>query len=250
MFNKSIYTLKKISLALACFVMLFACNEDVTLSFTDQTVEKTESAIVTITYPKADGTKAIADQINKSIENFLANEINMSEKRNNDLTLNEAIAGFEKEYAIFKEDFSDSTQEWEALIESEVNYESDQIISIAVNSYLDTGGAHGNSHVSFLNFDKKTGKRLMQSDIIKDRNGLKKLAQPYLEKMTKPLSNDEEVQDLFFGEDFQLPETIGFNDEGVIMLYNVYEIASYAQGITEFTIPYSEAQPFLNISLE
>ena len=229
--------------------MLFACDEDVTISFTEQSIEKTENAKITINYPKAEGNEAVADRINKTVENFLANEINMSEKRDKNLSLEEAVEGFDTEYKEFKIDFNDSTQEWEALIESEINFESDYIICIVVKSYLDTGGAHGNSHISFLNFDKKTGKRLMQTDIINDSEGLKNIAKPYLERATKSLSNDEEVQDLFFGEAFQLPETIGFNSKGMVLLYNVYEIASYAQGVTEFTIPYEEAKPFLNIEL-
>ncbi len=241
--------MKKIISVLICLPLLFACEEDVSISFTEQSIESKNNAHITINYPKAEGNEAVADRINKTVENFLANEINMSEKRNKNLTLDEAVKGFDTEYKRFKDDFNDSTQEWEALIESEINYESEHIICIAVNSYLDTGGAHGNSHISFLNFDKKTGNRLTQSDIIKDQQGLKQLAKPYLEKMTKPMSNDEDIENLFFGEDFQLPETIGFNSEGLILLYNVYEIASYAQGVTEFTIPYKDVQPFLAIEL-
>ena len=40
---------------------------------------------------------------------------------------------------------------------------------------------------------------------------------------------------------------MGFNENGIILLYNVYEIASYVQGVTEFTIPYAEANPYLKI---
>ena len=56
------------------------------------------------------------------------------------------------------------------------------------------------------------------------------------------------MEDFFFGKDFQLPETLGYSDEGLIVLYNPYEIASYSQGIIEFTIPYSEISSFLNIN--
>ena len=249
MFNKSISTLKNISLFLCVFIALFSCKEDTAVSFIDTTIEKSENAKINITYPKAEGNEKVADRINKTLENFLANEINMSEKSDKNLSLEEAIKAFDNEYKTFKEDFSDSTQEWEALIESEVNYENETILCVTVNSYLDTGGAHGNSHVTFLNFTKASGQRLERTDIIKDEEGLKKLAFPYFEKATKPLSNDEEVQDMFFGEAFHLPENIGFNAEGVILLYNIYEIASYAQGVTEFTIPYAEAKPFLKIEL-
>ncbi len=251
MFNNYAITLKKFSLFLGVFLVLFSCKKDsIPLSFSDQSIEKTQNANITISYPKAEGDKIISTNINKTIENFLANEINMSEKTDKALTLDEAIKGFDQEYKAFKDDFSDSTQQWEALIESEVNYESENIICVTVNSYLDTGGAHGNSHVTFLNFDKKTGKLLKREDIITDEDAFKDIAKPYFEKATKPLSNDESEEDMFFGEAFQLPENIGFNSGGVILLYNVYEIASYAQGITEFTIPYKEAKPFLKINLE
>lgn len=249
MFNKSTSTLKKISLSLAVLIVVFSCKDDTEISFTDTTIEKTENAKINITYPKAEGNEKVADRINKTIENFLANEINMSEKSDKNLSLDDAIKAFDGEYKSFKKDFSDSTQEWEAMIESEVNYDSGKILCITVNSYLDTGGAHGNSHVTFLNFNKISGELLKTKDIITDAEGFKKMAIPYFEKATKPISNDEEVQDMFFGEAFQLPENIGFNEKGVILLYNIYEIASYAQGVTEFTIPYSEAKPFLNIEL-
>ncbi len=55
------------------------------------------------------------------------------------------------------------------------------------------------------------------------------------------------MEDYFFGNDFQLPESLGFSDEGLIILYNPYEIASYSQGIIEFTIPYDTINDYLNI---
>jgi hypothetical protein len=42
-----------------------------------------------------------------------------------------------------------------------------------------------------------------------------------------------------------MPANIGYNDEGVIFLYNVYEIAPYARGIIEFTMPFETISEFL-----
>lgn len=248
--QRSATALKKISLLFCVFLVIFSCKKDQPLSFNNETIEKTQNAMININYPKAEGDDAIADRINKTIENFLANEINMSEKLDSKLSLEEAVKGFDDEFKSFKEDFSDSAQQWEVSVESEVNYETDSFICITVNSYLDTGGAHGNSRVTFLNFDKKTGNLLKRDDILNNETAFKAIAKPYFDKATQPLSDDEAVQDMFFGEDFQLPENIGFNGKGVILLYNVYEIATYAQGVTEFTIPYSEAKPYLKIKLE
>ena len=47
---------------------------------------------------------------------------------------------------------------------------------------------------------------------------------------------------------FELPESLGYSDEGLIILYNPYEIASYAQGIIEFSIPYEDVNSFLNVN--
>lgn len=247
MFNNSISPLKNISLLLGAFLILFSCKKDSPLTFHEQNIETSENAIVDITYPKAEGMEDIADKINATIENFLANEINLTESPDQNLTLEKAMKGFDNEYKEFQEDFSDSMQIWEVLIESEVIYESENIVCISVSSYLDTGGAHGNSRVTFLNFDKNTGQRLEQQDILKDIAEFKKLVQPYFKKATKSLSDEETIQDPFYGEGFQLPENIGYSEVGIILLYNVYEIASYAQGVTEFIIPYEAAKPYLKL---
>jgi hypothetical protein len=73
------------------------------------------------------------------------------------------------------------------------------------------------------------------------------LVKQYFKKETASKTSDSS-ENYFFGEDFKLPENIGFNDEGVIFLYNTYELSSYAQGITEFTIPYNEISKFIKIN--
>ena len=59
---------------------------------------------------------------------------------------------------------------------------------------------------------------------------------------------NEVIEDYFFGEPFHLPDNIGYSEEGLILLYNVYEIASYAQGYTEFRIPFSELNTYLKVN--
>lgn len=248
MFNKNAIVLKKIGPILIAFLIIVSCKEEPTpLTFKDQSIERKVNAIIDIHYPKAEGHEAVAKKINTSVENFIANEINMNEDPDEKLTLEVAIQAFDNEYKSFKSDFSDSTQQWEAIIESEVNYDSDNVITIAVNFYMDTGGAHGNSRITFLNFDKKTGDLLEQGDIISDKEVFKDFVRPYFEKATKSLSNEDAVEDPFYGEGFQLPENIGYSDQGLILLYNVYEIASYAQGVTEFNIPFEQAKPYLKV---
>lgn len=237
--------MKKISILICLNFVLLTCKDDVKLTFEEQQLEQSVGAIVAINYPKAKGDNDVAAKINEHIEHFLANEINLGQDEIKDISLKDAVKNFDNEYRLFKHDFADTSQQWEVSIESEVTYEDEHLICVAVNSYLDTGGAHGNEHVTFLVFDRLTGNRLKPSDFIKDAEEFAKLAEPYFKNETKPLTIDEDIEDYFFGEGFQLPENIGFSENGVILLYNVYEIASYTQGVTEFTIPYDKAKPFL-----
>ena len=113
--------------------------------------------------------------------------------------------------------------------------------------YTDTGGAHGNDNITFLNFNPENGKLFSNKELINNFDGFKTLAESYFLDHMK--NEDSDIEELFFGKPFQLPKNIGFNDKGIILLYNVYEIASYNQGYTEFFIPKEKAKAFLNIEL-
>ena len=82
---------------------------------------------------------------------------------------------------------------------------------------------------------------------IKNKIDFIKLSEIYFNLKLQEKLKENGFNDYFFGDSFQLPENIGFSDEGVILLYNVYEIAPYSEGITEFTIPFEEALPYLKL---
>ena len=50
---------------------------------------------------------------------------------------------------------------------------------------------------------------------------------------------------MFENDKFQLPQTYFYTPNGFLLFYNVYEIASYAQGNFEVLIPYDEIKPYL-----
>jgi len=131
-------------------------------------------------------------------------------------------------------------------IDSFVN-KNTKLIWVSLQSYVDTGGAHGNGRLSYLNFNPQTGALLKQNDIISNLSQFKKIAKTAFEEQTKPKDDDETIEDFLFGEDFQLPANIGFTKEGLTLLYNNYEIASYAQGITKIVLPYDQLNGLLKV---
>lgn len=229
-------------------LMVIACNKDVKLNFKNQQIEKSTDAKIAINYPKAFGTKTVADNINEHIEHVIANEMNMADTQENDISLSDAVSQFDKEYKTFKNDFQDTNQQWEVKVDGNVTYESPEIISMSLQSYIDTGGAHGNSKITYLNFNPETGNHLKPNDIISNQSEFKKIAEKAFKEQTKPKDDGETIEDFFFGEDFQLPSNIGFTTDGLLLIYNNYEIASYAQGITEIVLPYSQIKEFLKVN--
>lgn len=248
MFNKLII-MQKNGVIFLIFIILISCAVEAKLIFKEYSLSKTEHAIIDINYPRAEGLEPTANVINTTIETYIAEQINMSEDSLTSLSIDAVVKQFDHEYIVFKEEFPESVQKWEALIDSEVTYESIELICVAVNSYLDTGGAHGNSYIEFLNFNPENGSTLELTDLINNIKEFTSLVEQFYLDETEEVTNSEGFGDSFFGKGFQLPESIGFSDEGIIILYNTYELASYSQGITEFTIPYEEASSFLKFGL-
>lgn len=240
MFNKCTLSLKKIILPLIILIFISSCKDEIKpIEFETVLIKNTYEADIEVAFDKAKVNSEAAKSINTHINTAILKSIPISEKVVPQ-TIEEALKDFDTEYNSFKNDFEDSEQTWVLAIETEVLYKTKSIITLGLSVYSDTGGAHGNDTIQFLNFNPETGILLAKKDIISDMNGFKELSKSYFLDHMKNEGSD--ISEFFFGKPFQLPENIGFNDEGVILLYNVYEIASYNQGYTEFVIPWDKVQ--------
>jgi hypothetical protein len=240
--------LKKASLTILVLLLLISCKKEVQVDFSEDTIETSEGADIALNFPKAEGTKEITFRINQTLENSIINQINISENENTDGNLYDAIAKFNYEYKRFKNDLPEYAQHWEAFVDGEVTYRSPEMISIAMTTYLNTGGAHGNTNVRFFNFNSQTGQLYNKQDLVSNIQELSEVIEKKLKIDLQAVGDTEFIEAIFFGKHFQLPETFGFSDEGLIILYNPYEIASYSQSAVEFTIPFSEVDLFLKIN--
>ena len=238
--------MRKKILLLLTLTFIYACEEKAPISFSESSLQFNDNALIEINVPKAQGNDDLSQAINAKIDAHIANALSFSEEDVEGLTLNEAVQQFDTEYKAFKDDFEESKLIWEAVFDGEVTYQSPEVICIAINSFLNTGGAHGNMNISFLNFNPQDGTLLGVDDIIADKSGLTELAKTYFKEEAQ-LESEEGYGDYFFGEEFHLPANIGFSDDGLILFYNVYEIASYAVGVTEFTIPFEDVEAYLKI---
>lgn len=231
---------KKNISALCLIFFIFSCEDDSSIIFLDSTFTTKNNTIVEVNTPIANGNTEISSLINTTLKNTIITTLQIGDAEHaSHKSIEESISGFNNEYKDFINDFPDSAQQWEAQIDGEVLYQSPNIISIAITSYINTGGAHGNLNIIFNNFDAATGNRIQNNQLLKDKDTFKKMALPYFKKAT------ENKEAIFESDSFELPKNITYSDEGIILLYNTYEIAPYSTGIIEFTIPYNKANPFL-----
>lgn len=226
--------------SICCFLVLFNCNKEQKIGFSDINITADNNTIVDVNIPEAHGDKTVSNQINSEIQKAIISALHIGNPDEiTSSSLEESITSFNNEYNGFKSDFPETAQLWEAQIDGEVMYQSPEIISIAMTSYTNTGGAHGILNISFLNFDSKTGQRIQNNQIFNDAEAFKTLAHPFFIDATKNKSL------LIDYKQFELPTNIGYSEEGIVLLYNTYEIAPYSSGILELAIPFGDAEPYL-----
>src|SRR5690606_13397299 len=179
--------------------------QELKTTFSETHITTKTNKLVAVNIPRAMGDGTVSTSINSEINKVVMDALEVGDTHSStSKSVEESINAFNEDYNAFNNDFPDSTMLWEAQIDGEILFESAEIISISVTSYINTGGAHGNTIVAFLNFNAQTGKRLQNSNLIKNNDGFKWLAASYFKKNI----TDEDI--LFKPDNFQLPENMGY----------------------------------------
>ncbi|NNH77588.1 DUF3298 domain-containing protein [Acinetobacter sp. ANC 5380] len=105
--------------------------------------------------------------------------------------------------------------------------------TFAIQTYTySSGAAHGMHHQEFVNFDLKTKKRLALQDIL-----VKGAEQQVLDTLYD--SNSMWLdQHSIERTKLQLSDNFYYGANGIVFVYPLYELASYAEGMTELSLPY------------
>ncbi|MER3375616.1 MAG: DUF3298 and DUF4163 domain-containing protein [Allomuricauda sp.] len=200
---------------------------------------------ITINIPHALDDTGVATAINRSLREEVIALLSFSE--NEDVgDIDQAIASFTDSYKELKTKFPDEIG-WEAKINGEIIYEDANLVTIVVNSYTFTGGAHGYGSTSYLNFDKRKGTELENWELFDDPEGFEKFAETKF-RIQEDIPQDSNINAtgfMFEGDMFHLPYNVGYTQDGVQLIYNQYEVASYADGPIVLTLPYAEVNVYL-----
>lgn len=118
----------------------------------------------------------------------------------------------------------------------EVINENDDFVSVTFTSYNYTGGAHGMSTTYGVVFDKETGKRVPYTHFT-DKVNAKQLKEDILEGKVKVFTADLKTESKApFLQDYKAFKVsknyIVDKDGHVYLMYQPYELDSYAAGVT------------------
>lgn len=243
----------------ACVVLalvLFSCKKEQkeTLTFKSTVLHSetcTTCPAVSITIPEAIENTPLALAINEAVTQAVILELIYDDAIDVN-TLEEAIQSFKNGFLELKEMYPDESLGWEAKIDGEVSYEDKAIATVKLDSYIFTGGAHGQSTTRFLNFDKKKGELIETSDLFaEDAQFLGYVETKFRTQEKIPEGTSINSTGFMFENNaFYLPENIGYTQKGILLLYEQYEVASYAEGPIELLLPYPEVQGFLTVKPE
>ncbi|WP_188049420.1 DUF3298 and DUF4163 domain-containing protein [Flavobacterium sp. GP15] len=204
---------------------------------------------ISVKIPVADGVPVVADSINKKVFSVLKEIVYFGEKPYTSKDYNGLLTSFINSYEKLQKEYPNDKFGWEADIKGSVKYQSENILNIEINHYTYTGGAHGYQGLRSLIFDINTGKSISNDQLFTNREAFKAFAEKkFRAKYKIPANKPINATGLMFEkEKFQLPQNIFFTDKGLLLYYNSYEVASYADGTKEILLSYKEVNDYLAI---
>lgn len=121
-------------------------------------------------------------------------------------------------------------------------YSAAKFTSVMLAAYYFTGGANGYNNVFYLNFDNQTGEIIPIEKLID-------LTPELLQEVRKKFclvreisitATESEAKMFIPPSELPFPKEIGFNTQGVVFFYNLYEVGPRYSGSTEVIIPYDK----------
>lgn len=247
--------MKKILFLFACTFILVSCN-DKTLEFKTETYTDTtdlpcadKCPTVEVKIPVAKEGTIAADSINKRIFEVVKGIVYFGEKPYTSTGYKDLLHSFISSFEDMQKEFPKDTFGWEAKIEGSIAYQTEHVLNIRIDHYTFTGGAHGYQGVRSLLFNPENGKIITNEDLFNDVDAFTSFAEQKFRAKYK-IDKNAEINStglMFENETFALPFTILFNAKGLLLYYNSYEAASYADGAKEIQLTYAELEPYLKV---
>jgi hypothetical protein len=200
-----------------------------------------------IAYPDpVEGPAALRHNFQGFLQDYLVSTLNgINTSPNDETQVSEAIERLFADYQRHREQFPKASFPWEVEIEGRIIYQSDRYLTLQMNHYEYTGGAHPNGWVNYAVFDPQTGQQPRLDQIVSNQKEIEQLGEVIFraEQGIGPKEDLNQIGFHFEGGEFYLPDNFGVTAEGLIFHFNPYEIAPHVVGPISFVVPLESVQP-------
>jgi hypothetical protein len=222
-----------------------------TLLYTYQTIKErapdcgnkpdTSCSLAKIIYPVFTGQDALNDTVNSRLLDIYSN----GDKP--DKSLQEQAKNFVGTYMADTVHKNNPDMVYTLESTAAVVRQDSSLITIQIDGYVFSGGAHGSTYTGFLNWNTKANKKIGLNDLFSP--GYEAKLRAIGEKIFRAdekLSDTSSLRNYFFKDQkFSLNDNFLITPVGIQFLYNEYEIKSYAEGQTTLLIPYTQIKSLL-----
>mgnify|MGYP001805983742 CR=1 FL=1 len=154
---------------------------------------------------------------------------------------------FDMNREAYNPEFSTATFSWEKKYGFEVGRNDGGVLCLGFSTYAFTGGAHGMQVNTVQNFDLVTGKSIELQNII-DTARFNQLTEILTLKLKKDLNlklEDSLQNHGYFTNSITPTTNVWMLQDGLLFVYNPYEIAPYSFGRTQIFVGYDQVKHLL-----
>ena len=227
-----------------------------TLQF-DKTIEEAPSIAIDISIPVV---KSLNKDISKKLDKTLASMIFEDEENSLDKAVQDFCRNRKEEFVLYINelinddgdnisDFSGFFYNFYYYITANAESGWNGYINYTVTQEVYEGGAHPNSYKSTIIFNPIDGNRVTLDDILKP--GYKEALTTLLTAKLFEQNNVRSIQEaqdagfFIYEPGVPIPSNYTFGNNGIVFIYNTYEIAPYVFGAIHLTLTYDELKDLL-----
>lgn len=158
-------------------------------------------------------------------------------------TFSDLAEAFVEGYTLFAAEFPDNPAKWFFEIDGDSSAVGEEYFTLRLRFDEYMGGAHPNSFTLLQTYRLSDGELVDVRDAV-DEDDLRERAEAAFRQKYE-LEAGQSLNDAgFMFEDgvFILPENMALTEDGILLIYNPYEVASYDLGYTVLRLPL-EAKP-------
>lgn len=202
-----------------------------------------------VLYPKKSTRDQLHSSIDLAITNFLLND--SITIRDPELLIENIAFDFFESYRAATDGVPNIEQtasfNWEKKLTMEARYNENNLLTMKMDKYGFTGGAHGVNITLYRVFNLLDDTPLELKDIF--ISGYEEQLIAILDKKLRRLNGIQQEENLiesgFLVDSLILTDNFFVNNDGIGFFYNVYEIASYATGSTELFCSFYDLKDIL-----